>query len=568
MNTDRSYRPRILPPPFRVVLAGIVAAFAVGAAALVLTGAPAAVAGPAEPQQPLSLLVFPNLQTAGSWIGDLVDSPMGMDGMGESVIELQNKTADPTALQFDFHSNVVSRVQSSAMIGPLGVRRFPLQEVPETEFSNYSGVLSADHAVGGVVRTTWYGGASVVHEALSPSQDLVLPLVVREVYSNSSIIYIKSLGEPGEQNKIDFELFEDDGSIRKSWTVMLEGDEALPDDLYRERVFYRDLPQNAAGGFIGAWHVSAAEPVAIAIYGDEPVGVGSYALVAKPAAAAADRQYLPLVRANYLGDTIISVASVESTPIDVTVTFRGHPASTTGPSEVFRQTFRLPPRYYGTIDLGDMGRGTVGASVVPRGEGVNTGFLGSATIRATGKILVAAWEEYRESNYVLGSAAYNAFGPDDLGTSFVVPRAFMAADGQPSFLIAMNPGGDDAEVVSTVYNDDGTIWGELNPTAVPPGEMRFIALATPDYGNVRVVTRSSQPVALLVLDARPSRDRTMYAAVRMPPEVTFPTATPTVPQTPGPSPTPTPEGGTPPTPPTAPIPGDYWLYLPHASRGR
>jgi len=529
--------------------------------------APRATAGPAVPSQQRVLLVAPNLQTAGNWDFDSLDAPAGMDGMGESVIELQNMASRPVALEFDLFSNVVSRVVTSAALGPLAAARFPLESVPNTDFSHYSARISADGPIGGVVRTTWYGGASTVHEALTPARELVLPLVAREVYSNSAIIYIKNLSEPGRTNTIDFELFEDDGSIRKSWTVKMQGDEALPDDLFRERVFYRDLPVNAAGGFIGAFHVVSEDPVAMLIYGDEPIGVGSYALVAKPVTAANERQYLPLVRSNYQGDTLITVTSVERNPVDVTITYQGHPYSPSGAGQTFRQTLRLPARYYATIDLSELGRGSVAGPDVPRGDGFNTGFLGSAYIRASGRVLAAVWEEYRESNYVLGSAAYNAFGPNDLGTVFVSPRAFMAADGQPSFMIAMNPGTEPTDIRTTLYNDDGTIYGDLYPVRVPAGEMRFIAIATPDYANVRVLMQSTEPVAMLVLDARPMRDRTTYAAVRMPADVVFPTATPTVQATEGPSPTTTPLGpaDTPTVMPPRP-PGDYWSFLPASFR--
>ena len=141
---------------------------------------PAAGAGPAGPQQGQTVMVFPNLQTAGNWDDSLSDSPAGMDGMGESVLEIMNMATRPASLGFDFHSNVVSRVHSSATLGPLSSGRFALDAIKETEFSNYSGRVTSDAPAGGVVRTTWYGGASTVHEALTPATDLVLPLVMRD----------------------------------------------------------------------------------------------------------------------------------------------------------------------------------------------------------------------------------------------------------------------------------------------------------------------------------------------------------------------------------------------------
>jgi hypothetical protein len=271
-----------------------------------------------------------------------------------------------------------------------------------------------------------------------------------------------------------------------------------------------------------------------------------------------------------MGDTLIGITNMERNAVDVTITYQGHPASPSGASQTIRQTLRIPPHFYSTVDLSDLGRGTPGQAspAVPRGDGFNTGFLGSASIRASGKIIAAAWEEYRENNFVLGSAAYNAFSQADLGTAFAVPRAFMTADGQPSFLIAMNPGPDPAEVTSTLYNDDGTIYGDLYPVTVEPGQMQFVAVAAPDYANVRVVTRSTQPIALLVLDARPTRDRTIYSAVKMPADAVFPTATPTVPATAGASPTATSTGAWRTPTPTIRPSGDYWAFLPAAFRKR
>ena len=50
-----------------------------------------------------------------------------------------------------------------------------------------------------------------------------------------------------------------------------------------------DRHHNAAGGFIGTFHVSSEDPVAIMIYGDEPFGIGTYALNARPRTATSPR---------------------------------------------------------------------------------------------------------------------------------------------------------------------------------------------------------------------------------------------------------------------------------------
>ena len=481
------------------------------------------------------------------------DRTAGIDGMGESELALQSMSLDSLSFDIDFHSNVVSDAHGSGQLTPLGVKRYKLAENPDMEFANYSGLFTADGPIGAVARTTWYGGASVVYEAPQPTKYAVMPLVAREVYSHSSLIWIQSFGDPDVEDTIDFWLFDADGSILMNWAVPFYGLEAQLDDLWFERVFYRDLPVNSAGGFLGTFHASSETPFGIMVYGDEPFGVGTYGYSALPKSKADRVQYVPLVRANYYGDTLITVSNLDNRPIDVTITYQCHPAIDACGGELYEQELTIGTRHYANIDLSTRGRGNVESPDLPRGDGANMGFLGTATIRANGPILANAWEQDLVGDYTVGSASYNAFSEADLGTDFIVPHAFMTPDQYPSFVVPMNPGRNRADVKVAVLNDDNQITRVVREIELEyDGGMTFIPVAGDDYANVRLMVQSSEPIALLVIDGPPFRDRTAYRALQMPtgsgdlfPPAPTPTATPSetveTPGTPGtPSPTSTP----------------------------
>jgi hypothetical protein len=536
---------RVLAVLLAVALVAVTSSTLGAVAPDVATGRHPAPAGPpASVAQTTTRFYVPNAQSEASLalLGtDIV--PTGMDGMGETEFELTNLGRQPVAWDAQFISGVASNVVASGVLPPLGGTRFAMATQKEIDFAPYSGTFSGTGPFAGIVRTTWFGGASAAYESVTPSRDLVLPLVAREVYSHSSIIYIKNLSAPGVENPIDFDLVDTDGSIVQSWTVTMKGDESLPDDLFSERGFYESfLPHNAAGGFIGAFNVTSRDPVAIMVYGDEPWGIGTYALSARPRTAANRQQYLPLVRANYSGNSLIAVSNADNRAVDVTVTYRGHPGSPSGAGETYTQQFRLGPRFYGAIDLSPRGRGSLVAPELPRGTGASDGFLGNATISASGPVMAAVWEEDYDGSRVQGSAAYNAFGPNDLGKVFIIPHAFGTPDEFPTFLIAMNPGTTDATVTTSLLTDDGRRYAELRTSPVAAGGgMSFIPISTAYYEHVRVLAESTVPIALLVLDGLPTRDRTAYQAVRLPDDTgTFPTPVAPLTPTAGPTSTSTP----------------------------
>jgi len=575
-NTGRARRARWLTVMSVVVLGGAVLASLVAVDGAVAQHRGGALAGLVQDH---TRYLFPNLQSGGSIVSAVDHAgrgaeasgrhvpgiepllrvpsavPQGIDGMGESEVALQNRSLETVEFAFDFNSNVVSAVHGTGVLAPLGAKRYKLAEHPDMEFANYSAVFESDGPVGGVARTTWYGGASVVYEAMQPTTYAVLPLAAREVYSHSSLLWMQSYNDPGERSDIDFWLFDEDGSILMNWSIPFYGTEAQLDDMWFQRVFYQDLPKNSAGGFLGTFHASSDKPFAIMVYGDEPFGVGTMGYSARPKTDAARIQYLPLVRSNYFGDTLIAISNLDNRPVDVTIEYQCHPAVEACAGETFQQELTIGTRYYANVDLSLRGRGNVPRPDLPHGDVPNSGFLGTATVIANGPVIAMAWEQDMVGDFTVGSAAYHAFGPADLGTDFVVPHAFMTPDQYPSFVIPMNPGRNRATVEIFQVNDQNQRVKDIRTVELDyDGGMTFVPVRGDDYSNVRLAVKSTQPIAVVVIDGPPYRDRTAYRALRMPdgsvdafPTPPPATATPTVtPGTPGAeTPTPRPTSGTP-----------------------
>ena len=170
------------------------------------------------------------------------------------------------------------------------------------------------------------------------------------------------------------------------------------------------------GGWLGHAWFQSGQPIAVLAYGDELEALGSSAYLARPISAAATTQYLPLVRANYRGDSLIAIANATMKAVDVTVVYHGAAFSPGGAGQSFHQEFKIAPRGAAFLDLSTRGRGTRPSPELPRGAGADQGFVGSATISATGPVLAVAQDEQLLAGKVDSVAAYNAFGPDDLGT--------------------------------------------------------------------------------------------------------------------------------------------------------
>ncbi|MFN2115432.1 MAG: hypothetical protein ACK2T6_06935, partial [Anaerolineae bacterium] len=449
-------------------------------------------------------------------------------------------------------SNSVDIELDSFVFDPLTIRRLmlpggshtvELKRIVGVTASTYSAVIHGGGNIAAVARTNWEGGGAAAYLAPEVGAELVLPLAMRDVYTHSTLIQVVNT-DPYGDNSVFMRSYMANGAVRNEWEYVLwPGETGRIDPSYEAE--FADLSMEAL------WF-SADAPLSVMALGDEYNGRGVSSLRARPPSAGSERQWLPFVRANMGGDTLIAVANVQTAPVEATISYRGAPGSPSGAGRLFEQDVRIGPRSAVFIDLDVIKRrGNVEPPGLPRGARNGSGFFGSAEIVGDGPLLAAAWEQETTQviTDIVASAAYNAFGPADLSATFAVPRVSYAVGGQTSQLVLQNPGEGAVEVSIDLVLPDGSTIG-LPAETLGAGEMTVVPVALPAPGVGQALIEATEPIAVLVYDIGRDVDRTAYWAVKMPPElIDLPERTP--PPTPLPATaTSTPGDGT-----DAPTPG-------------
>lgn len=429
-------------------------------------------------------------------------APDGQEGFGDSVIEVQNleTRAGDVDVVFSNKADGERVTGVSRGIDAGGAVGIDVARVNGIGFGDFSAALDADVRVGAVARTRWPNGAVTAYRAPESGTDLVVPLVVANVLGQATVFSVRNTSA-ANVNPIEVRVLDNaKGGTLLTISEILEPSQTASWDTFLDQSLFAPpaLPDNAHGGYVGSLRITAREGVATMAFGDQIEGKGSSAYTARPAAAANAVQHLPLVRAGAGGDSLIGIANIENRAVDVTVTYRRMDADAGTPGARADQTFGIGPRGTAIIDLSDRGRGNQPAPALGA-------FVGSATIRASGPVLAASVEDRRAAaGQVDAIAAYNAFGPGDLGTRLGVPAVRRAAQFATTALVVFNPGPGSAHVVVELTGADGQPAG--SPALdVPEGGVARLGLgdvpAFPE-GTGRAVLVASQPVAALAYDER------------------------------------------------------------------
>lgn len=428
---------------------------------------------------------------------DAPHAPAGQEGFGDSVVELQSLDGRDGDVDIVV-SNKADGDRVATLSRPLqagGATAVDLARVDGIGFGDFSAALDSDVRFGAVARTRWPNGAVTAYRAPEAGTDLVVPLIVANVLGQATVFSVRN-GSPVNVNPVEVKILDNaKGGTVLTISEVLDPSQTASWDTFLDQSLFAPpaLPDNAHGGYVGSLRITAREGVATLAYGDQIEGKGSSAYVARPAAAADAVQHLPLVRAGADGASLIGIANVENRAVDVTVTYRAMGAA--GAPKT--QTFGIGPRGTAVVDLGDRGRGTVAAPSLGT-------FTGSASIRATGPVLAASVEDHRTGEAVDGIAAYNAFGPADLGTRLGVPVVRRATQYATTALVVFNPGPEPARVTIDLLDAEGRSTGS-HELDVPEGGVSRLGLGgVPSFlvGTGRAVVVASQPVAVLAYDER------------------------------------------------------------------
>ena len=449
----------------------------------------------------------------------------------------------------------------------------------------WHGTVRSAGAVGAIVRTGWVisGTSTSAYEGVRPATKLLVPLFVRGVDGVYSDYEIMNLDTDLEENTVTYQTFSPDtGELLSEWEDRLKPGAVTNLDAIEDGTSVSRLEANRPGdAWIGSLRIEAAGAVAIQVYQNEAFEGGVSAIGARPFAAAATTQYVPLVRRNYLGNSVIAVQNRDGKKANVTIAYRGAPDSPKHANGTVQQTFSIGPYGMHFVDLGTGQMGDVAAPAIDRGGGANTGFYGSAVITSDQPVVASVMETTGQPDLTRTNAAYNAFLASELGQKFIVPSIRRSAARVTQFVV-QNPGAGAAGVDVKITSAGGR--SSTLATTIPAGEMRIVKLTEDTDGSQAVIT-SDQAVAVLVYETpfgtagafkdAEAADTVAYAAPRhaggsVPPTAQSISPTPTTTASPSRStpPGPTATGGTPVRTPSATMAGPrFRAFMPIVVRG-
>jgi hypothetical protein len=508
--------------------------------------------------------------------GAIPHGPSGMEGWGDSTIHIQNLTRG--SLHFDlslrpFGSSGV--LTAAGDLAALAMRLVELDRLPNVTNAFHTGKVETNAGAGVVVHTWWAAQGATAYEAPAAARDLILPLLVRDVISHTSIFYVQNtVGRDDapmtEENQVDMTVFDNaTGDTLLVFREMIQPGESAVRDTSTEFTFDR-LPSQVAGGYVGSLHIEAQEPVALLAYNEDLTGPSTSAYVARPASAAATQQILPLVQSGSTGGTLIAIAHRGLQPINVTIRYV-EGAWGASPGRMQSQSFSIAARGSAFVDLGRHGMGNQPAPSFPGGS-----FSGSAIIEASGPILAVAQDFGPLGNQSTHSGAYNAFGPADLGNGFLVP-GISTNSGKETEIFVHNPTAGNASYAIDFRADDGRVLGTARGTLAAGLAARVVPTGAGLAAGTAVANAYVSGAAALAVIVRESHvgsgvDVAVFAAPReaggeVPTDTPDPdpdTPTPSATATQSVTPTGTVERTTPATPTTTP---EARVYLPYSQNG-
>lgn len=489
----------------------------------------------------------------------------GIEGWGFSTLDFQNLSADPARVATRLALRERGSVTLRRTLAGLAGQSLPVAREPSMLDGFWHGEMETDAEVAGLVRTTWPLSATSVYEGIAPARQWLLPLIVRGLDEHYSIYFVQNASE--EVATVTYQWFDPDtGGIESEWADELQPGEVVNLDAIEFATPLSRLPDVVEGGFIGGLRVNATQPVAVMVYNNEAFAGGVSAYVGRPRPDAATTHALPVVRSNYLGDSLIAVANATDQAVEVTVAYRGDPSSPVAADAAIEDAFTVGPRGTKVLDLSGRGWGTAGATRLGRGGGLNTGFVGSAMVTATGPVAVTVLETAVYPSAVRASASYNGFTPAELGSAFAVPALRHVPGGRTTRVVFHNPGDVAVSVEAVLLDGEREVHRET--TTVPAGTARSIGTSGDVSATLSARFVASAPIAALVyetpwespadwgLAGDAGYDTAAYAAPKAS-GATFPT-----PRPPTITPTPTPTPTVPPT--RAPAPDG--VFIPFANR--
>jgi hypothetical protein len=411
----------------------------------------------------------------------------GMSGSGVSGIQVQNLSTTDTASVYVYLYNtngsapITISNPSGDSINPKAAKNYYLPSIPGVDVGSYSMVAESSLPVAAIARTDWSStGGAAIYSTVDPGNDVTIPLIVGNYGNQTSQFSIQNTNTAAAINDVTITLY---GAALVAPVKVLSA-QAIPAGTSvtysMADAVWGTLPDTgwSAGfgqhGFVGSVRITSATALVVQSFIDVAGSRGVSGFTGIPTSSAATDVYCPLIRANYYGDTGISLVNPTGTAINATITFYADAGSPKqgGP---FTQNISVPANSSAVAFQGPTGNsraaglpgGTQGSS---NPTPTNDGFYGVAAIHGDGTLMAVVNDTKFGSGWsVQSQSTYNCVGSSQGGTSFALPlvrRFHLAATKLTTGIQIQNLTGSQVTVNLDLYNWDGTSQSASNPPAL------------------------------------------------------------------------------------------------------
>jgi hypothetical protein len=412
----------------------------------------------------------------------------GISGPGISGINIQNLDSSSASVVVQLYNQtgagaVTISGASGDTIPGSSAKNYYLPNFSTVPDGAYAMVVSSDKRVAALARTDWNNtGGAGIYVSVEPGTDITIPMAlanfagqvsqfsIQNTNTNSTINDVKiTLNGRGLTNPVK-ELLNQTIAAGTSKTYNLA-----------DTGVWGTLPDTALDlnttGFVGSLRITSSTPLVVQSFIDitnSPRTVTAFSGI--PTSNAAQSVFCPLVRANFYGDTGISIVNPNTYDINVDITFYADGVSPKQGS--FTQTIAVKAKSSNIAFQGPGGNSRQAPTNLPGGTQntsnpnyTNDGFFGVAKLSSTsGTFLAVVNDTVFATNWIPTSGTtYNCLTTTNSGTKFALPlvrKNHVSNLKLTTGTAIQNVTGNPITVSMDIYNYDGTALPAAKPADI------------------------------------------------------------------------------------------------------
>jgi hypothetical protein len=413
----------------------------------------------------------------------------GMTGTGVSGINIQNLSLTDQALvtvelwNQDGSTPIAISATGGDPVEKQSAKNYYLPNFTGVPDGAYAMVVSADKPIAAIARTDWAStGGAALYSSVDPGTDVTLPLILGSYAGQTSQFSIQNTDTAADATDVEITL---NGRGLNTAVTSLTN-QTIAKGTSRtynlaDTAVWGTLPNTGTGtgadGFIGSIRIVSSHNLVVQSFIDLAGSRGVTGFVGVPTASASTTLYCPLIRANYYGDTGISIVNPNGADTTATITFYADAGSPhTG---TFNQDLAVGANSSAVAFQGPGGNSRSAPTNLPGGtQGgsnptpTNDGFYGVAKISTpAGSPVMAVVNDTKFGTgwSVQSQSTYNCVPDSGAGATFALPlvrKYHLSSTKLTTGIQVQNTSNAQVTVSLSLFNWDGTSQAASNPSSI------------------------------------------------------------------------------------------------------